>query len=306
MDAVTPPSACPPDQVTGRDSFLVEGAHANLWFEHHGPVLYVTFDNLATLDDPYPRLPWMHGRVTGLGYSILGVQSFAKDWYRTPTAPALIRTLQAQGFFARFETVIFTGASMGGFAALHFATLVPGARVLAFSPQSTMSRAITPFETRFGYAVRRSNWVDPPFLDAADAVPHLTNAVILYDPFVTEDRAHAARLAAPGVTFLKVGYFTHQAIRFVIKCDALPQMMAEYATTGRIGADFWRRLRARKGLRVWRRAFVERLAASRHPRLTLRVCDALLREGDYLFARRARAGVLARHPHLAPLERECS
>jgi hypothetical protein len=294
-----PPPLCTLEEAPGRDAFRVAGTAVALWFQARGPVLFVTFDNLATLDEPAPRLPWMHGRIEALGHSILGVQAQAKDWYRPAESARMIGALREAGFFARFRRVIFLGASMGGFAALNLATLVPGARVLAFSPQSTMSQRIAPFEKRFGYAVRRSNWVDEPFLDAADAVPHLANAVILYDPFVAEDRAHAARLAAPGVTFLKAGHFTHQAIRFVIKCDALPQMLDEYAETGRIGPAFWRRLRARKGMRAWRRAFAETLAQGRHPRLALRALDAMLRDENYLFAHRARTALLARHPELA-------
>lgn len=283
----------------GLDAFLPEGAEGNLWFERRGPVLFVTFDNLATLDIPYPRAPWMQARVAGLGYSLLGVQSFAKDWFRQATAPSLIRGLQQRGFFAQFDTVVLAGASMGGFAALNFAPLIPGARVLAFSPQSTMSRAIAPFERRFSHPVNRMNWTDQPFLDAAAAVPYVRSAVILYDPFVPEDKAHAARLAGPGVRFVRLGHASHQAIRMVVKSDALPQMLREFAETGDIGAEFWGNLRRRKRLRSWRRNLVAALAQRRHPRLLLRACDTMLAEGDYLFARSARRKVLEEHPELA-------
>jgi hypothetical protein len=279
--------------------WLVEGAHGNLWFERRSDVLFVTFDNLATLDDPYPRLPWMHARVADLGYSLLGVQSFRKDWYRHPTAPGHIKALAASGFFAGFRTVVMVGASMGGFAALNFAPLVPGARVLAFSPQSTMSRVICPFEKRFGYSVDRSNWTDAPYLDAALAIPDIAAATILYDPYVPEDRLHVARLRGDNVTLLKCGHASHQAIRLVVKCDALPLLLRDFAETGRVDAEFWRRLRARRELRSWRRSLIEAVQASRHPKLALRACDRLLAEENYLFATRARRDILARHPGLA-------
>ncbi len=287
------------DGALRSDFCLIEGIEANLWFEYRSRVLYVTFDNLATLDDPYPRQPWMHARIRDLGYSILGVQSFRKDWYRQATAPAMIVALTKAGFFERFETVVMVGASMGGFAALNFAPLVPGARVLAFSPQSTMSKAIVPFERRFGFSVDRSNWTDMPFLDAAAAIPYLTHAMIIYDPFVPEDRAHAARLAAPNVTMVKTDHASHQAIRLVVKCDALSQLLRDYAETGRVGAEFWPKMRARRTLRSWRRSLVETLAQSAHPRLALRVCELFLAEENYLFATRARRDLLARYPELA-------
>jgi len=287
------------DAAPGLDTFLLEGAEGNLWFERRGPVLFVTFDNLATLDTPYPRQPWMHARVASLGYSLLGVQSFRKDWFRQASAPDLIRGLQQRGFFAQFDKVVLVGASMGGFAALNFAPLIPGAQVLAFSPQSTMSRDICPFEKRFSHPVTRMNWTDQPFLDAAAAIPYVQNAVILYDPFVPEDRLHAARLKGPGVRFLRLGHSSHQAIRTVVKSDALPQMLREFAETGDVGAEFWRNLRRRKGLRTWRRNFIETLAQRNHPQLLLRACDYMLADGDYLFARTARRKVLEQHPDLA-------
>lgn len=305
----TPPTplVLPPvvglDAVLDADYFLLPGAESNLWFEHRSRVLYVTFDNLATLDDPYPRLPWMHARIKGLGYSLLGVQSFRKDWYRQATAPAMIAALAKAGFFARFDTVVMVGASMGGFAALNFAPLIPGARVLAFSPQSTMSKTIAPFERRFGFSVDRSNWTDMPFLDAAAAVPYLAQAMIVYDPFVPEDRAHAARLAGANVTLVKCGHASHQAIRLVVKCDALSGLLRDFAETGAVGAEFWSKMRARRGLRSWRRTLVEDVARSQHPRLTLRLCDHLLAEEPYLFATRARRDVLERYPALASKRR---
>jgi pimeloyl-ACP methyl ester carboxylesterase len=314
MDEAEPPVAAtrtPPDlppvatvaQAVTSDHCLIEGAEANIWFEYRSRVLYVTFDNLATLDDPYPRLPWMHARIKALGYSLLGVQSFRKDWYRQASAPAMIAALVKAGFFARFDTVVMVGASMGGFAALNFAPLVPGARVLAFSPQSTMSRAIAPFERRFAFSVDRSNWTDMPYLDAAAAVPYIAQAMILYDPFVPEDRAHVARLAGPNVTLVKTDHASHQAIRLVVKCDALSDLLRAFAEAGTVPADFWAKMRTRRGLRSWRRTFVENLAASPHARLTLRVCDKMLSEENYLFAARARREVLARFPDLAPRRR---
>ena len=193
-----PPLDIPPeiglDRVATAERFLIRGEHANLWFEGQGDALVVSFDNLATIDEGWPRGPWAWKRLEPLGHSVLGVQSHAKDWFRQPTAPALLRGLEERGFFRRFRRVVLTGASMGGFAALNFAPLIPEARVLAFSPQSTMNKVIAPYEARFPFAVKRSNWEGMPFLDAAAAVPYIRRAVVVYDPMVPEDRAHAARL----------------------------------------------------------------------------------------------------------------
>ena len=187
---------------------------------------------------------------------------------------------------------------MGAFGALNFAPLVPEAWVLAFSAQSTMNKVIAPFEQRFPYAVKRSNWEGMPFLDAAAAVPYIRKVALFYDPFEMEDKKHAERMAGPNVQLLPCSMSTHQAIRIVVKCDALPEMMQEFAETGRLGVNFWRRMRARKGLRPWRRSLVKNLQQRNHPKLLLRACDLMLAEQDYKFARDARKAVLAAHPEL--------
>lgn len=301
-DISVPPELEPKAAATA-DRFLIKGAHANLWFEG-GPqinsdVLIVSFDNLATIDEGWPRGPWAWSRLQPLGYSVLGVQSHAKDWFRQPTAPDLIRALEGEGFFRRFRSVVLIGASMGGFAALNFAPLIPGARVLAFSPQSTMNKTIAPFEGRFPFAVKRSNWEGMPFLDAAAAVPYIRRAVILYDPFVAEDRAHAARMRGDNVQFLRVPFCTHEAIRVVLKSGTFPQLLDAVAHAGTVGPAFWRSFRARRGVTKWQRAILAEAAQRGHHPLLIRAAEAMLRlgkdgpEDDLVFIRRAKRGAVA-------------
>ncbi|MDO5640776.1 MAG: hypothetical protein Q4G26_00100 [Paracoccus sp. (in: a-proteobacteria)] len=281
-------------EITADREWRVVADTAYLWFVPRNRVLLVSFDNLATLDHPYPRLPWLYRQAGEMGYSILGVQSHAKDWFRQKTAPDLLRHLADARFFDAFDRVIFTGASMGGFAALNFAPLVPGATVLAFSPQSTMSQAICPFEKRYSWAVKNSDWTTPQFLDASAAIPYLPRATVLFDPLVPEDRQHAARLAAPHVQQVKLNHATHEAIRVVVKAGALNPMLAEFAETGRLGPVTWGALRKRRMVRKWARSFTENLLASRHPGLALPALNLLEADG-YYFATKARQALLERH-----------
>lgn len=291
------------DQAAGEGRFLVRGDHATLWFEGQsggqGEALIVSFDNLATIDEGWPRGPWAWRRLQPLGYSVLGVQSHAKDWFRQPTAPALLRGLEERGFFRRFRRVVLTGASMGGFGALNFAPLIPEARVLAFSPQSTMNKVIAPFEARFPYSVKRSNWEGMPFLDAAAAVPYIRRAVVLYDPFVPEDRAHAARLDGPNVQFLRAPFSTHEAIRVVLKSGVFPLLLDTLVAGDVVGPEFWAAYRARRAVPKWQRALLAAASARGRHGLTIRAADAMLRLGaelpaeETLFIRRARRGAAA-------------
>jgi hypothetical protein len=224
------------------------------------------------------------------------VQSHAKDWFRQPTAPALIRALEERGFFRRFRRVVLTGASMGGFAALNFAPLIPEARVLAFSPQSTMNKVIAPYEARFPYAVKRSNWEGMPFLDAAAAVPYIRRGVVIYDPFVPEDRAHAARLAAANMQMLRVPFCTHEAIRVILKTGTFPLLINALIDGDGAGPGFWQAFRARRSVTKWQRAVLAVAANRGRHGLVIRAAEAMLRLGQGLpdeetvFIRRARRG----------------
>ena len=287
--------------VTAFEAFRVVEEEAFLWYEPGDTRLVVSFDNLATLDHPYPRLPWLHRVAAETGVSFLGVQSARKDWFRNETTPALLRALVAQDFFNPFSRISFIGASMGAFGALNFAPLVKGANVLALSPQSTMNQMIAPFEERFRWAVRNTNWIRPSFLDAAEAIADIPKVSLLFDPFVPEDRAHAARLAGPNVQQLKLRHATHEAIRVVVKAQALNQMLAEFSLSGELGPAFWQHMRGRRDVRKWARSFIANVQQSNQPKRILRAAEALIAQDNYLFASRARQEVLAAHPDLAKI-----
>ncbi len=307
MDAGDPPPLDIPPEL-GLDAaatarrFLIRGEHANLWFEGGGSdpggALVVSFDNLATIDEGWPRGPWAWKRLEPMGHAVLGVQSHAKDWFRQPTAPSLLRGLEERGFFRRFRRVVLTGASMGGFAALNFAPLIPEARVLAFSPQTTMNKVIAPYEARFPFAVKRSNWEGMPFLDAAAAVPYIRRAVVVYDPMVPEDRAHAARLAGANVQLLPVPFATHEAIRVVLKTGTFPLLIEALVQGEGAGPEFWRTYRARRSVTKWQRALLAAAANRGRHGLVIRAADAMLRLGkdlpeeETVFIRRARRGAV--------------
>ena len=295
-----PPLDVPPelglDAAATADRFLIQGDHAKLWFEGRSDVLIVSFDNLATIDEGWPRAPWAWRRLQPMGHSVLGVQSHAKDWFRQPTAPQLLRGLEERGFFRRFRRIVLTGASMGGFAALNFAPLIPDARVLAFSPQSTMNKVIAPFEARFPFAVKKSNWSGMPFLDAAAAIPYIRRAVILYDPMVPEDRTHAARMAGPNVQHLRAPFTTHEAIRVVLKTGTFPLLINALVQGDRIGPDFWQAFRARRSVTKWQRALLAEAANRGQHARVIRAANAMLKLGEGLpdeelvFIRRAKRG----------------
>lgn len=287
--------------------FLVMGQRANLWFEPaanaaspHARDLIISFDNLATIDEGWPRGPWAFRRLAPIGAAVLGVQSHAKDWFRLTDAPDMLRALAGQGFFDGFANIVMIGASMGGFAALNFAPLVPRAKVIALSAQTSMSKHIAPFEARFPFAVRKSNWDAQPFLDAAAAIPYIPAAAVMFDPFTPEDRQHAGRMAGPNVQAIRLNHATHEAVRVVMKAGCFALMIEDMLTHGRITPRFWAQYRARRSVPKWQKSLLLTALERGHKRGVLRAATQILAMGaaaglpddEMVFARRTRREAL--------------
>jgi hypothetical protein len=276
-------------EAVKRGSFWVPGRDCDLVSRLRSETLLVTFDNLGSINErpaerPWPA--WMEARAEALNYSILGLQSHHKDWYRSSEAPEQITELQTQGFFGQFQNIVFTGTSMGGFAALCFAGLVPGARVLAFSPQSTLNRSIAPFERRYPYPYRKFDWQSPGYLDAAQYTGRISSGHIFYDPKVREDKLHARRLRAPSMTEVRVPFAGHTLIRVLAKSGSLDHLLAAYPASGRVDAGFFRLLRNKRRNKAWAKPFLAAAAARRPGPLASQACQYLHREHGHGFARR--------------------
>lgn len=276
-------------EMADRDFFRLPHGLVDAWFDARSgsDILAVTFDNLSSIGEYDPPQPWLRWRVEKAGVALLGLMASRKDWYRNDDTAALITALRDAGLFARFRRVVFIGASMGGFAALAYLPLVPGAAALAFSPQSTLSRKLAPFERRYRYAAKKWNWSDPPHLDAAVAGQCTGDVTLLFDPFVTEDRLHARRIEGPTVRHVLLPLMGHRAIRMVKETGVL-QDLIEAVLQGRPDwPALHRALRARRGSIPWQRALVAALRARGHEALVEKALAALRRDHpESRFARR--------------------
>lgn len=249
-----------------RDSFFLRGGSVDAWFIRRSDILLVSFDNLSSIDEYTPPQPWMQARAAKAGFSILGLMASERDWYRNEDAPRLLRELRAAGFFEGFHRVVFIGASMGGFAALSLAREVPGAVVLAFSPQSSLARNLVPFESRYRYAAKRWDWTGEG-RDAAQTIAQASEVWLVHDPYLPEDAAHVARITGPQVRHIRAPWMGHRAIR-LLKGSGVLQDLIESVAEGRFDAvAFARALRGRRGLRAWQRSVLEAAEAKGHFRL---------------------------------------
>ncbi len=284
-------------QAATADDFWVRGRDCDLFAIRRSDSLLVTFDNLASINErseTRPWNPWLASRAEMLGQSILGVQSHHKDWYRSGEAPEQIRSLQQNGYFDRFRNIVFTGASMGAFAALCFGSLVPRAKVLAFSPQSTLNRDIAPFEKRYPYPYRKFDWQELEFLDASLYLDRISTGVIFFDPKVTEDKLHAKRLEAPRLSQVQMPFTGHKLIRVIIKAGALEHLLATYPETGKIDAQFFKLMRQRRDNERWAKPFLAAVTDRRDSRMTRRACEIMHNIHGHRFARRMRRQMIAR------------
>ncbi len=262
-----------------KDRFLYRAGLVDAWFDASSgsDVLAVTFDNLSSVGEYVPPQPWLRWRVEQAGISLLGIMASRKDWYRNTDTATLLAALRDAGLFARFRRVVFVGASMGGFAALAYASIVPGAAVLAFSPQTTLARTLAPFERRYRYAARKWDWADPAFLDGAGVGLAGAEVTLVYDPFVKEDRAHALRIVGNNVRHVPAPLMGHRAIRQIKLVGGLQELIEGVVRGNPDMTAFWQTFRARRGQIAWQRALVAEAVARGHAGLLPGALAALRR-----------------------------
>ncbi|MBM3604081.1 MAG: glycosyltransferase family 2 protein [Alphaproteobacteria bacterium] len=172
--------------------------------------LFVSFDNLSQVgNDRTDREAWGYEFARKSNWSQLGIFAFRANWFRNEVLFDYLRRLRDNGLFARYQSVTFTGTSMGAYAACAFSSLVPGARVIAFSPQSTLSPDLVPWEGRFPSG-RAADWKGD-FADAAAETGTAGQVFLIYDPLEESDRAHAERFSGENVIRLTTPLSGHKS-----------------------------------------------------------------------------------------------
>lgn len=249
------------------------GTHAACYMERSTDQLVISFDNLSDAGNPnYDPPPWAGKFLHGHGWSHLGVFAPGPSWYRDPALIAMFARLASEGFFKRFARVALVGTSMGGFAALAFADFAPGATVVALSPQSTVDPALVPWEERF-LKGQRQDW-SLPFSDAAHTLGQVSQAYVLYDPWVTADKRHVDRLPQDRLIHLRAHWFGHKSAVVLRRIDKLKPVM-EGAIRGTLTpTQFYAMVRERKDLLLYRRAVEAELERRGQQERLLRFRDA--------------------------------
>lgn len=208
---------------------MVAGSYT-LDLVRQGPCLVITFEpavNKVAFSNP-DRVIWGQTQVVEHGHSLLGVKSAGMDWYRGAELHDLVRSAAFQSFCAGFDRVVLYGSSMGAFAALVFASAIPGAVALAHGPQSTLDPSLVPWEDRWP-AATRLDWRGD-FADVAAVAAKIPAAVITYDPFCREDVRHMRRIQGPGIRFLRVPFAGHNVANYLGGLRVLKPMLYDVIT----------------------------------------------------------------------------
>lgn len=227
------------------------GDHAASFVDRGAHQLVVSFDNLSDAGYPYYDIePWAGKFVHDQGWSHLGIYARGPSWYRDARLIAFLEGLRDDGFFRRFERVSLIGTSMGGYAALTFSGLAPGATVVALSPQSTLDRQRVPWETRFVKG-QRQDWT-LPYSDAATQLAELGRAYVLYDSFFGPDRQHVLRCPQDRLVHLRAFGFGHKTAVVLRRMGHLKTVMGAAITGELTQAQFHRLIRDRKNIYLYR------------------------------------------------------
>lgn len=241
-------------------------------FVPRGPRLLVSFDTMdAHLAAP-PRKPWAWDLVARAGWSHLGLMTGpCNDWYRRRAVFDFFDGLRDSGFYRGFQDVVFYGSSMGGFAACTFVASAPGARVVAFSPQSTLLPHRVPFERRYPMA-QRGDWGDPRYADAQSCLALAGHAVVLVDPYHAADMAHVARLPSGRLQVLRCPFMGHRIPHHLASLGGFSGLMRGLLE-GQGADDFTAGLLRRKTSASYHKALARAALARGHPGLAAQVLD---------------------------------
>ncbi len=241
--------------------------HSVLFHQRDPAGLVISFDNIANANDlSFAREPWGWKFFRDEGWSHLGVIARTKAWYRDPEIIGYFEDKAREGFFDKFDQVVFAGASMGGFAALTFSALVPGAIVIAFNPQTTLDERRVPWETRYRFG-RVQDW-DLPLSDAVETVQAAARAYVFYDPFFDLDRQQVTRLQGGNVVLLKTWFANHFAAPMLRKLNLLKPVMQQAMRGTLEPSEYYKMMRARRRLPIYMRG-IEAVGEERHPKLVM-------------------------------------
>lgn len=267
-------------KLLGDTGFFKENqSHSFTFIPRSKDTLCVTFDNLdIAMENRADRRPWGFKFIEDQNWSMLGVMANGWTWFRDPWVTDQFDQLADEGFFAGFKTVIFYGASMGGYGALVFSAAAPGANVVVFSPQTVLDKALVPWETRYRLAWKFD--YSDHYGDAVNTVDAAARVSLFFDPYSPLDKAHVDRLSGANLHHYRCPFLGHRLGSSLQQMGILQQVVLRAMEGELAQAEFTRILRQRRGFRRYRREMVDRLQDRGRFKYAAGLCRKFLSEGD--------------------------
>ncbi|MDR6816456.1 tetratricopeptide (TPR) repeat protein [Neorhizobium sp. 2083] len=113
------------------------------------------------------------------------------DWYQSDGCWEVVSA--AAEVTSRFRRVVTYGSSMGGYAALNYASDLNAKAALAVMPQFSIDRSKVPFEERWSQEASSTKFVRDKISDESLAY---AKAFVLYDKFYGPDKLQVKKLGA--------------------------------------------------------------------------------------------------------------
>lgn len=251
------------------------GAHHYSFFADEGTTLLVSFDTVEAILAREGQMPLAHSHAAARGWSHVCVIADGATWFRDPAVYAYFDRLVDETFLEEFDSVLFYGAGMGGYAACAFAVSAPGAQVLAINPRATLDPAQAAWDKR-DLAARRLNFTDrygyaPDMLEGAGRV------TVIHDPTLAAESGHAALFRAPYVTRLSARHLGDDGETGFVHMNSLPDML-DAAMTGQLTpalfAQIWRK---RRDYAPYLRALLNKAEAAGRPGHEAMICRSVTR-----------------------------
>ncbi len=263
-------------EMGAEKGFFEEISHEHsALFVKSGKTLVVTFDNLDMVNlGGEQRMPWGFSFVQSKGWSVLGVMSQGWTWYRDENLFDFFDRLKDEGFFDQFEQVVFYGASMGAYAACAFSSASPGATVIAISPQATLDRSLTSWETRFKKAWGR-NFTNR-YGYGPEHVKTAKKVFLFFDPTEHVDAMHAALFQSDNVEKLRCRNMGHRIASLWQSMGILKTVTEACVDDTLNRTNFYRWLRKRRESLRYQKELLMKLKREGRHRLMIRYCTYIL------------------------------
>ncbi len=147
--------------------------------------LVVAFTEMGPVDVDRPGFGEMF--LNKRGYDVISVQKRKENWYQDLSIDDLKQAVSE--IVPRYKAVVTYGSSMGGYAALYFASAV-GARALSFSPRNHSYYALVGMQ-------RYADQFDTNHLPLRDVADPDRDHLILVDPLQPIDGPYVLREVIP-------------------------------------------------------------------------------------------------------------